>query len=100
MNKKLTYFLAVTFALSCAFAVQAVSASQLVDQARAEVEGISVEDLEKTTAKGEEVIIIDIRKKSEYETEHIAGAIQMSKRFMSLHVQELIPDKNAKIVVY
>ncbi len=48
----------------------------------------------------EKVIILDIRDPNEYEVSHIAGAIHMSRGLLDLHVQEIIPDKNAKIVVY
>jgi rhodanese-related sulfurtransferase len=48
----------------------------------------------------EKVIILDIRDPSEYEKEHIPGAIHMSRGLVDLHVEEVIPDKNAKIVVY
>ncbi len=67
---------------------------------RAAVKQISVEDLERMIGNDEEVVILDIRDPYEYEAEHISGAIHMSRGVLDLHVNEIIPDKNATIVVY
>ena len=103
MLKKFVFLLVMTVALSCSFSAMAESyktPAQLVDDARAAVKQISVEDLERMIDNDEEVIILDIRDPYEYEAEHISGAIHMSRGVLDLHVNEIIPDKNAKIVVY
>jgi rhodanese-related sulfurtransferase len=48
----------------------------------------------------EKVIILDIRDKEEYDQGHLPGAINMSLGKLPFHIHELIPDKNAKVVVY
>jgi predicted sulfurtransferase len=103
MYKKIVCFLVFAFVLSSAFAVQAASVktpAQLVEEARASIKEVSVEDLENMIDNDEDVIILDIRDPNEYEVSHIAGAKHMSRGLMDLHIQEIIPDKNAKIVVY
>ena len=89
--------------MSSVLAVQAASVktpAQLVDEARAAIKEVSVEDLENMIDNDEKVIILDIRDPNEYEVSHIAGAKHISRGLLDLHVQEIIPDKNAKIVVY
>jgi len=48
----------------------------------------------------EKVVFLDIRDPAEYEREHMPGAIQMSRGLVDLHGDEILPDKNATIVVY
>ncbi len=103
MYKKTIYFLVFAFVWSTVLVVQAASVktpAQLVNEAKAVIEEISVEDLENMIDNNEEVIILDIRDPNEYEVSHIAGAMHMSRGLLDLHVQEIIPDRNAKIVVY
>lgn len=73
---------------------------QLVQEARAAVREVSVRDVKKMMDSGEEVIILDVRDKEEYEKEHIAGAINISRGLLEFLVRDRIPDKEKKIVVY
>jgi hypothetical protein len=96
-------FFVVVFTLVSIAVVQAAdkTPAQLVKEARAAVKEVSVDDLKKMIDSKEKVIILDIRDPGEYEEKgHIPGAIQMSRGLVDLHVNEIIPDKNAKIVVY
>lgn len=104
MLKKLSilFFIAV-FAFSSAFVVQAADTTpaQLLKEAKAAIKEVSVHDLKKMIDAKENVIVLDIRDPAEYEEKgHIPGAIHMSRGLVDLHVNEIIPDKNAKIVVY
>jgi hypothetical protein len=96
------FFVVVFTLVSVAVALAAdKTPAQLVKEARAAVKEVSVDDLKKMIDSKEKVIILDIRDPSEYEEKgHIPGAIQMSRGLVDLHVNEIIPDKNAKIVVY
>ncbi len=104
MLKKLSIlFLVVVFALSSAFAVQAAdkTPAQLIKDATAAIKEVSIHDVKKMIDAKEKVIILDIRDPAEYEEKgHIPGAIHMSRGLVDLHVNEIIPDKNATIVVY
>ncbi len=103
MKKKLTIlFLIVVFAFSSAFVIQAADTTpaKLIKEARAAIKEVSVHDVKKMIDAKEKVIILDIRDPAEYEKEHLPGAIHMSRGLVDLHVNEIIHDKNAKIVVY
>jgi 3-mercaptopyruvate sulfurtransferase SseA len=103
MYKKLSVlFLVVVFALSSALVVKAADTTpaQLLKEAKAAIKEVSVHDLKKMIDAKENVIVLDIRDPHEYEKDHIPGAIHMSRGLVDLHVHEIIPDKNAKIVVY
>lgn len=48
----------------------------------------------------EEVIILDVREKDEYDAGHIKGAILIPYTEIATKASKMIPDKNAKILVY
>jgi len=103
MYKKLNVlFLVIVFVLSTAIVVQAADTTpaQLVKEAKAAIKEVSVQDVKKMIDSKEKVIFLDIRDPSEYEKEHMPGAIQMSRGLVDLHGHEILPDKNATIVVY
>lgn len=104
MIKKLTIlFFVVAFAFSSAFVVQAADTTpaKLINEARAAITEVSVHDVKKMIDDGEKVIFLDIRDPAEYEEKgHLPGAIHMSRGLVDLHGHEIMPDKNAKIVVY
>ncbi|MHA2218856.1 MAG: rhodanese-like domain-containing protein [Candidatus Hodarchaeales archaeon] len=103
MYKKVSIlFFVVVFALVSVAIVQAVDTTpaQLLKEAKAAIEVVSVHDLKKMIDAKDNVIVLDIRDPHEYEKDHIPGAIHMSRGLVDLHVNEIIPDKNAKIVVY
>jgi outer membrane lipoprotein-sorting protein len=89
MYKKVSiFFFIVVFAL-VSVAVQAAdkTPAQLVQDAKASVKEVSADDLKKMINSKEKVIILDIRDPSD-------------RGLVDLHVNEIIQDKDAKIVVY
>jgi 3-mercaptopyruvate sulfurtransferase SseA len=73
---------------------------QLVSEAKAVIREVSIHDVKRMVDGKEKVIILDVRDKEEYQLEHIPGAVNMSRGLLDFHIQELIPDKTAKVVVY
>ena len=103
MYKKISVmFLVVVFVISSAIIVKAedTTPAQLVKEAKASIKEVSVQDVNKMIDSKEKVVFLDIRDPSEYETEHMPGAIHMSRGLVDLHGHEILPDKNATIVVY
>jgi rhodanese-related sulfurtransferase len=76
------------------------TSAQLVEEAKASVKEVSVQDLKKMIDNNENIVILDIRDRDEYERQHLPGAIHMSRGLVDLHIDELIPNKNTKIVLY
>ena len=73
---------------------------QMVQEARAQVREVTLQEAKKMMDSGEKIVLLDVRDKEEYEKEHIAGAINISRGLLEFLVQDKIPDKQAKIVVY
>ena len=64
------------------------------------VKEVTLQEAKKMMDSGEKIVLLDVRDKEEYEKEHIAGAINISRGLLEFLVQDKIPDKQAKIVVY
>jgi len=102
-KKTIVLITAVIFTFVFSSAVQAAdfkTPDQLVQEAKSAVKEVNVDELKKMLDSNENVIVLDIRDRDEYEKQHIPGAIHMSRGLVDLHVNEIIADKNAKIVLY
>ncbi len=93
---------AVIFVMFFAIAAYAadMTPEQLIQDAKSQVKSVSVHDLKKMIDKGEDIIILDVRDKEEFEKGHIRGAINISRGTLEFLVQNKIPDKNSRIIVY
>lgn len=95
----LTCTLALVWAAVLSATDEVKTPAQLVSEAKAKIKEVSVQDVKKMIDNKEKVILLDVRDKDEYDRGHLPGAINMSRGLLDFHVHEIIPDKNAKIVV-
>ncbi len=103
MYKKLTIVLvAAALAILVVGPVGAADKTpeQLVKEAKASIKEVSVEDVKKMIDAKENIILLDVTDKQEFEQKHIAGAINISRGTLEFKVAAIIPDKSAKIIVY
>ena len=63
-------------------------------------EQITAEEAKKIMDSGEEHIILDTREQDEFDEGHIPGAILIPYTEIENKAEEMIPDKNAQILVY
>ncbi len=61
---------------------------------------MSIDDVKKMINNKEKIIILDVRDKDEFETGYIPGAVNLSRGMLEFKIATLIPDKNARIIVY
>lgn len=61
---------------------------------------ITPEDAKKIMNSGEEYIILDVREQEEFDEGHIKGAILIPYTEIENKAEEILPDKNAQILVY
>jgi hypothetical protein len=71
----------------------------LLSEAKSAIKQVTVQELKQMLDKKEQVILLDVRDRDEFEKKHLPGAIHMSRGDLEFHLTEIIPDKNAKIVV-
>ena len=73
---------------------------KIVNDARARVKETSVTDVKRRSDVGERFHLIDVREESEWAAGHVAGATHLSKGVIERDIDRMIPDTNAKIILY
>ena len=61
---------------------------------------ITAEEAKKIMDSGEEHIVLDTREQEEFDNGHIPGALLIPYTEIENKAEEMIPDKNAQILVY
>ncbi len=72
----------------------------LVNDAKTRVKETNVAETKKALDAGEKLHLVDVREESEWARGHLPGAVWMGKGIIERDVEQMIPDKNAKIVLY
>jgi len=72
----------------------------LVNDAKSRVQQIEIGEYLNRRNLGEEHILVDVREDHEWQAEHVAGAVHLSKGTIERDVETKIPDKDATIVLY
>ena len=103
MKRKLfTMLLAVAgMALATVHAVAAdKTPDQMIGEARAAIRQVSVDEVKRMIDAKENVVILDVRDQNELADGRIPGAVNISRGMLEFMAGSVLPDKNAKIVVY
>jgi rhodanese-related sulfurtransferase len=72
----------------------------LVDDAKSRIRQITIEDLKRMLAAGEQFLLMDIREESEWAAGHAAGAVYLGKGIIERDIETAVPDKSSKLVLY
>ena len=103
MKKLTAILLSVVFSVLCTLHyVEAADKTpeQMVKEAKESIKEVSIADVRKMLDAKEPVILLDVRDKHEFEEGYIPGAMNISRGSLEFKVALLIPDKNARIIVY
>jgi len=73
---------------------------KIVDDARTRIRETTVEVVKSRLDRGDKFILIDVREESEYQKDHIPGAIHMGKGVIERDIEQKVPDANAELVLY
>jgi rhodanese-related sulfurtransferase len=73
---------------------------KLVDEAKARVRRIDVEDYKAMAASGNEHVLVDTREDNEWAAGHVAGAVHLSRGIIERDIEAKIPDKSTTLVLY
>ena len=76
------------------------TSDQMVTEAKAVIVELSVDDVKRMIDNKEQIIILDVRDKDEFESGWIPGAINLSRGMLEFKISALIPDKNTTVIVY
>jgi rhodanese-related sulfurtransferase len=72
----------------------------LVNDAKSRVKETNVAETKKAMDAKEKFHLVDVREESEWARGHLPGAVWMGKGIIERDVEQKIPDKNARIVLY
>jgi rhodanese-related sulfurtransferase len=73
---------------------------QLVQDAKARVRELTVEQVKAKLDRGERFVLIDVREESEWAKDHVPGAVHLGKGVIERDVEQRLPDTGAELVLY
>jgi rhodanese-related sulfurtransferase len=73
---------------------------KIVDDAKHRVRETTVDEIKSRLDRGDKFVLVDVREESEWQKDHLPGAIHMSKGVIERDVEQKVPDLNAEMVLY
>jgi molybdopterin/thiamine biosynthesis adenylyltransferase/rhodanese-related sulfurtransferase len=74
--------------------------NDLIADVRRSVRVVSLEDLRRRLDQGERLTLVDVREKDEVRGGYIPGAINVPRGFLEMQIEQRVPDKGSKVVLY
>ncbi|MBO8126566.1 MAG: sulfurtransferase [Firmicutes bacterium] len=100
--KRISRIVVLTLVLAMALsasAFAAMSAGDLVAEAKGKITQISPMELQMRLEMGEKLLVIDIRNKEEFLAGHIPGAVNVTRDLLEFKIADLVPDPETEFVV-
>lgn len=72
----------------------------IAHNAKKNVKETTVIEVKSRLDKGEKLLLIDVREESEFATDHIPGAIHLSKGVIERDIELAVPDLATEIILY
>jgi rhodanese-related sulfurtransferase len=73
---------------------------KIVDDAKQRVRETTVDEIKSRLDRGDKFVLVDVREESEWQKDHLPGAIHMSKGVIERDVEHRVPDLNTEVVLY
>ena len=73
---------------------------KIVDDSKKRVRETTVDEIKSRLDRGDKFVLVDVREESEWQKDHLPGAIHMSKGVIERDVEHKVPDLNTEIVLY
>lgn len=73
---------------------------QIVEEAKTEIPEVSVTDVKAEQDDGKDFILLDVRDEDEYRAGYIPDAVHVTRGMLEFSVEDYIPDRDQKVVVY
>ena len=73
---------------------------KLVEDAKSRVRETTVDEIKTRLDRGEEFVLVDVREESEWQKDHLPGAIHMGKGVIERDVEQKVPDLKTELVLY
>jgi rhodanese-related sulfurtransferase len=73
---------------------------KLVEDAKSRVRETKVDEIKARLDRGEKFVLVDVREESEWQKDHLPGAIHMGKGVIERDVEQKVPDLKTELVLY
>lgn len=73
---------------------------QIVDDAKRRVKELTIDQVKAKLDRKEKFILLDVREESEWNQDHIAGAVYLGRGVLERDIESRYPDMNTEIVLY
>ena len=72
----------------------------LVHQAKARIQEVTLQDVKPRLDAGEKLNLIDVREESEFAAGHVPGAVHLGKGIIERDVEKQYPDIETELILY
>ena len=73
---------------------------KLVNEAKAKVKEITIEQAKERLAKNSNAILLDVREDDEWRKNHAVQAVHLGKGILERDIEQMFPEKNREIIMY
>ena len=73
---------------------------KIVEDARSRVKETNVEEVKSKLDRGEKFLLVDVREESEFDKDHLPGAVHLGKGVIERDIESRVPDLNTQMVLY
>ena len=73
---------------------------QIVEEAKTEIPEVTVADVKAEQENGGDFVLLDVRDEDEYRAGYIPDAVHVTRGMLEFSVEDYIPDREQKVVVY
>jgi len=73
---------------------------KLVNEARAHVKEITVEEARERLARNPKAVLMDVREDGEWQAGHAAQAVHLGKGILERDLEKTVPDAETEIIMY
>ena len=73
---------------------------KIVNDAKTRIKEITIDQARERLKQNPKAVLVDVREESEWQKEHAAEAIHLSKGILERDLEETIPDPNTEIIMY
>ena|ERR1700675_916021 len=73
---------------------------KLVEDAKSRVRETTVDEIKARLDRGEKFVLVDVREESEWQKDHLPGAIHLGKGVIERDVEQQVPDLKTELVLY
>jgi len=73
---------------------------KIVDDAKQRVRETTIDEIKSRLDRGDKFVLVDVREESEWQKDHLPGAIHMSKGVIERDIEQKVPNLDAEMVLY